>query len=1008
MSFLHSLIETINHGGRYFCEIAQGMFIQVSILIVLLMVLDLFLRAHPRVSACLRYGLWLLVLVKLVLPPSLALPTGIGYYVNRSVPVEQSTSQGYMPSVAVVESPSDYRTGEVMHGDTLSSLQVSATTQRPPLQRQGLLFLLWLGIVTWLLSVLVRRYAKMRREIRRSLPAPDFVCTALQNCCTTLRLRHPVEVALSESLRGPVVCGFRRPLILLPVSLPQQLSPEALRAVLGHELIHVQRRDTWVNLVQSLLQIVYFFHPLVWVANRITGRVRELAVDEAVLATFNLKVNHYTGTLIDIAEMAYKKPALNVCCVGLAESREVLEGRITHMLQQRSSDRARFGWIGGIVILLLAALLLPMGQGRLAAEPEPIPEVSVPELPEGIAELFELDKDELLVRFGEPENIFYGSERYTLDNLPERFFLAYEDISFGIDNGSVGGITLLDEKYVFSNGMCVGNTEAEIIAALGPDYAKREFENKDFLEYEHLGLMIEIYKPERIAREINIESDYGDPAKLEAYRDAPEFAGLLHERVAQLDIDKADRQAVMALFGAPIKYVWGSKTYSPDNLPLRYIMMYPASFRVFMVGDRIQEIRHEQGSPYVYLGAIQNGTPLADVIDILGAPVETVTGEENAFRENVLYKDIDGNTGHCYYHRPDQHVRLWFANYQVAAIYMTRSDYRDGPASTPSDPEFSRLLSARVAELDIDTADLVEVKRIFGEPERYVWGNEVFKADQLPEQFIAAYPNGFDVFMSGNRIVEIRFDRGTPNYLFKGIQLGATIEDVIAALGEPDRVVEGKQNTFVDRVLYRDIAGRKGHCYYHRSDHHVRLWFSSNKVVAIYVTRSDYSDGGSNEPYDEDFGAALAGRIAQLDIDNADRAAVEVLFGKPLKYLWGSETFSEDELKGNYILEYPCDFSVWMKDEQIMEIRHERSSRYAYASGVAIGSSVAEVLGVLGDPIETVVGEENEFKDYVLYRDIEDREGHCYYHRSDKQIRLFFWDYKVIAIYMTRTDFPTH
>jgi len=52
-----------------------------------------------------------------------------------------------------------------------------------------------------------------------------------------------------------------------------------------------------------------------------------------------------------------------------------------------------------------------------------------------------------------------------------------------------------------------------------------------------------------------------------------------------------------------------------------------------------------------------------------------VQGENNKFEDGVLYKDIDGRKGHCYYARHDQDVRLWFLDYKIIAIYMTRSDY---------------------------------------------------------------------------------------------------------------------------------------------------------------------------------------------------------------------------------------------------------------------------------------------------------------------------------------------
>jgi len=325
------------------------------------------------------------------------------------------------------------------------------------------------------------------------------------------------------------------------------------------------------------------------------------------------------------------------------------------MSRYKNPERVRRGWVGLIMIVVVGAILVPMGQGRPAQPEQANVEMEVPALPEGIAELFELDKDEILERFGRSPNIFYGDERYTLDDLPESYFLAYEDVSFHINEDDVVGITLLNSRYVFGNGVRVGDSEKDVIKALGKDYTKKEHKNKDFLAYERLGLMFEIYKPERIAREINIERDYGDPERLRAYKGAREFARLLPERIAKLRIDKADLAEVKKVFGEPVKYVWGPKTFKADKLPDQFIAVYPKGFRVYM-GLRV-------------------GSTLKEALKVLGKPDKVVKGKENEFVDRVLYKDIEGNKGHCYYRRSDHQVRLWFGDYKIAAIYMTRSDF---------------------------------------------------------------------------------------------------------------------------------------------------------------------------------------------------------------------------------------------------------------------------------------------------------------------------------------------
>jgi hypothetical protein len=174
------------------------------------------------------------------------------------------------------------------------------------------------------------------------------------------------------------------------------------------------------------------------------------------------------------------------------------------------------------------------------------------------------------------------------------------------------------------------------------------------------------------------------------------------------------------------------------------------------------------------------------------------------------------------------------------------------------------------------------------------------------------------------------------------------------------------------------------------------------------MTRSDYGDSGGSSPSDPEFARLLQDRVATLDIDAAGLEQVRAIFGEPLKYVWGSQTFTADALPDNYIMTYPCSFRVWLQKGRIAEIRHERGSEYAYRGKLRIGSTLQEALDLLGAPAEMVTGRKNEFKDGVLYRDIDGNEGHSYYHRSDQKVRIWFADDKVTAIYMTRSAFPTH
>jgi hypothetical protein len=145
----------------------------------------------------------------------------------------------------------------------------------------------------------------------------------------------------------------------------------------------------------------------------------------------------------------------------------------------------------------------------------------------------------------------------------------------------------------------------------------------------------------------------------------------LSEQVAQLDLDKATLDDVIQVFGKPTAYIWGEKTFTSDNLPKVYLAAYSESFRVLINGGKVDEIRFEGTDiEYVYRGKLRVGSSLEEALAVVGSPTSTMEGEQNGWRDGVLYKDVNGRKGDCYYSRADHHVRLFFRDYKVVALYL--------------------------------------------------------------------------------------------------------------------------------------------------------------------------------------------------------------------------------------------------------------------------------------------------------------------------------------------------
>jgi len=368
------VIEVLNAAGQAFCVHAGRAFVQSSILIGVLLIFDFLLRR--RVRAVVRYALWMLVFVKLLLPPTLALPTGIGYYrPQHTVAVVPETTEPIREASPAVVQPLSFpalpRTVDVIEAPIVAAPPTKAPVSvRPAIAWQAWVFLAWLAGVMVLCICLAGRFRYAGRLVRQSVAAPGLIQDVLAQCARMLSLRRCLDLRLSDDAPGPVVCGLVWPVVLMPVTFPGRVSEERLRTVLVHELAHIKRADLWVNFIQTLLLVAYFYHPLLWLVNAIVRRLREQAVDETVLVALDAEAESYSTTLIDLAEMTFTRPILGLRLIGIAESRKALEGRIRHMMTRPKPRTARVGLWGLLAISAIAAALLPMAraQSRGASE----------------------------------------------------------------------------------------------------------------------------------------------------------------------------------------------------------------------------------------------------------------------------------------------------------------------------------------------------------------------------------------------------------------------------------------------------------------------------------------------------------------------------------------------------------------------------------------------------------------------------------------------------------------
>ncbi|OHB55301.1 MAG: hypothetical protein A2Y12_00600 [Planctomycetes bacterium GWF2_42_9] len=374
---MDKIIDFLNLSGKIFVNFSTSMLVQSCALIIALLVFDLVFR--EKIRAVFRYCLWTLVLVKLVLPTTLLSPIGLGGWFSEVLPnfVNQNSIAG--DRQPMMNLPNNRPTGKTSFSEmhiTGSSLNVlpkpitNDTIVLPSLQGNvsltwhGFVFLGWLAVVIVMCLLLVRRMFFVRKLLVQSKNPNNSMFDIFDLCRRHMKISSHTALKLSPIVASPSVCGLFRPTILIPHGLSDKLKTEDLKLIFLHELVHIKRGDLWISLFQTILQIVYFYNPLLWLANAIIRKVREQAVDEMVLVAIGEQAENYSETLLSISKLTFSRTILSLRLIGIVESKKALADRIKRILNKPIPKTVKLGIVNLAAIVISGIILLPMASGE--------------------------------------------------------------------------------------------------------------------------------------------------------------------------------------------------------------------------------------------------------------------------------------------------------------------------------------------------------------------------------------------------------------------------------------------------------------------------------------------------------------------------------------------------------------------------------------------------------------------------------------------------------------------
>jgi len=190
---------------------------------------------------------------------------------------------------------------------------------------------LWLaGVLLLTLRALGGWWLLRRLRLSPSHPGPHTLLLRLDVMRLQMGIRRFVDLRLSSRIADPLTAGVLRPWILLPIAALTRLSPEQVEVVLSHELAHIRRRDYLWNILQTVVETLFFFHPAVWWISRRAREERELCCDDAALARCP-DPSVYASALLSLEENRRNLLRLAMALDG-HQSRAGLRARIRRIL----------------------------------------------------------------------------------------------------------------------------------------------------------------------------------------------------------------------------------------------------------------------------------------------------------------------------------------------------------------------------------------------------------------------------------------------------------------------------------------------------------------------------------------------------------------------------------------------------------------------------------------------------------------------------------------------------
>lgn len=193
----------------------------------------------------------------------------------------------------------------------------------------------------------------LRFLTQRVIEVSDHWKNRMKSLAIQAGVYRTVQLVESIHIHKPIVIGFVKPMILLPVGLLTGMPTIQIEAILLHELSHIRRHDFLINIIQTLIEIILFFNPFVWIISGFIRKEREHCCDDYVISRGSNPLQ-YVKALAMLEEISISTPAL---AMALGKNKFQVFNRVKRIMEKSVNQQNNRVRPLAVVVLVLTGLI---------------------------------------------------------------------------------------------------------------------------------------------------------------------------------------------------------------------------------------------------------------------------------------------------------------------------------------------------------------------------------------------------------------------------------------------------------------------------------------------------------------------------------------------------------------------------------------------------------------------------------------------------------------------------